>query len=322
MATLYRTSHPLVAAFANWMTNTRRLRGATVISYLSTLNQLVPWLDEAGLALETVSAADLEKFMNRVRVNGKVGTAATADRDRHAMMAFWKWANGRGHLPMNPTIDIGVPKVSNRAPRAVPDAVWEALWASPMPDEDRAWLGLLGFAGLRRRELVSLRPESIDWRRGLLLGLKRKGGNEDAVEYESMARLIADGLPRLLPDPDGWLEIVKHTAESRMGEKVFVTFDEPMSARDAFHNSFNPEDGVPLPRKVSKNLNRLLRNTTIPRSEWFTPHALRHTTVTNLLRLGVPIEVVSDAVGHSNIDTTRRYVKSAGRLDEWRKRLG
>lgn len=314
-------SAPLVASFAKWMTDVRRLRGATVVSYLSTLNQLLPWLEEEGLTLQTAEASDLERFMGRVRQHGQVGTPATQDRDRHAMQALYKWAVARGHLTQNPTIDVGIPKVSNRVPRAVSDGVWRTLWLSPMPDEDRVWLGLLGFAGLRRRELVALRPEQIDCRRGLILGLQRKGGSEDAVEFATMARILADGLPSLLPDADGWLAQVEWLAGARRGERTIVPFDAPMNARESFHMSFKFEDGVPSPTRVNDNLQRLLKHAQIPKTDWFTPHALRHTTVTNLLRVGVPIEVVSDAVGHTNIDTTRRYVKSAGRLDEWRSRL-
>jgi integrase/recombinase XerC len=36
-------------------------------------------------------------------------------------------------------------------------------------------------------------------------------------------------------------------------------------------------------------------------------HILRHTLATNLLRAGVDIVVVAELLGHTRLDTTRRY---------------
>jgi len=43
----------------------------------------------------------------------------------------------------------------------------------------------------------------------------------------------------------------------------------------------------------------------------FHSHRLRHTFATRLLAQGVPIDVVQEVLGHSNINTTRKYAKTA-----------
>lgn len=49
----------------------------------------------------------------------------------------------------------------------------------------------------------------------------------------------------------------------------------------------------------------------------FHPHALRHSFATDIRRNGAPIDVVRDMLGHSNIQTTIRYVHSLdGQLEE------
>lgn len=50
----------------------------------------------------------------------------------------------------------------------------------------------------------------------------------------------------------------------------------------------------------------------------FTPHQLRHTFVTNLIRAGVPLPYVSELANHSDIQTTMRYVKGgSAHIAEW-----
>ena len=308
-------------AYERWMRDVRRMRGATIVVYGDTLNKLAQWLTDTGQTIDTVTAESLEQFMSRPRRGGITPAPATQDRDRSAMQSFYKWACGRGLVLTNPTLDVGAPKVRNRKPKALDDDVWVRLWASEIAPDDRVWLGMMCFAGLRRREVVGLRPEQVDCKRGLLLGLQRKGGHEDAVEFEQMTMLLGEGLPRLLPEPELWLRQVDELRRARMGERCLIPYDLPTTAKERAMSSWDPEDvDMPSAAILNKQLTRLQRNADLPQASYFSPHALRHTCVTNLLRCGVPIEVVSDAVGHSNIDTTRRYVKSAGRLAEWRSR--
>jgi site-specific recombinase XerD len=52
--------------------------------------------------------------------------------------------------------------------------------------------------------------------------------------------------------------------------------------------------------------------------ERITPHQLRHSMVTNALRAGVPLALVSRLANHSSVSTTMRYAKLSGRdLEDW-----
>ncbi len=307
-----------VQEWAGWLRDVRRVRGATLDVYTRTLFAFrdfvgdVPWSD--------VDASTVEAFMSRLRRGGVVGAAATQDRDRIALSGFFKWAQQRQLVGANPVVDVGVPRVQNRVPRAVPDELWARLWMSELPDDDRVWLGLGCFAGLRRREIVSLAPEQVDASRGLLLYLSRKGGNEDVVEFAEMARTVADRLPAVLPDAEAWIALVGRFAAMRRGERCLTTLDRPATAVTQLRMSFT-DPRLPDPGQLNKRLCQLLRRAGLPERA-FSPHALRHTCATNLLRAGVPIEVVSDLMGHANIDTTRRYVRTSGRLAEWRSHRG
>lgn len=306
-----------VTDWVHWLMHVRRVRGATTDAYWRTLLAFQDWLGHKQWA--TVRGAQIEEFMGRPRRGGVIGSPATQDRDRAALGSFFKFLETKGKIERNPIFDVGVPKINNRQPRAVDDFVWSRLWRADLPDEDRVWLGLGCFAGLRRQEIVSLSPQQVDPHRGLLTRLERKGGNEDAVEFAEMARIVSAGLPQVLPDAEAWIALVATQARSRGSERVLITMDTPASAGVLQRSSFT-DPLLPDPSVVNKRLKQVLRLAGLPANA-FTPHAMRHTCVTNLLRCGVPIEVVSDVIGHSNIDTTRRYVKSAGRLADWTSRL-
>ena len=304
-----------------WLTNVRRLKGASIACYSDTMHAFTDWLsvNHAMSSWDEVESTHIEAFMGRERHRNGVGAPATQDRDRVCISQFYNWMMMRGYTPSSPAMNVGVPKIDNRAPKAIDDQVWEQLWQSRMPDEDRVWIGLGCFAGLRRQEIAHLAPAQVDSRRGMLLDLKRKGGKEECLEYEEMATTLADHFPRLLPDPERWLHTVAVAAHDRRGEHVLITMDAPAPATTLRRMSTD-DPLAPDPAVLNKRLRKLLVAAELP-AGLFSPHALRHTFVTNLLRCGVPIEVVSDLAGHGNIDTTRRYVKSAGRLKEWRTRL-
>ena len=48
----------------------------------------------------------------------------------------------------------------------------------------------------------------------------------------------------------------------------------------------------------------------------YTLHCLRHTFATNLLNAGMPIEVLRDLLGHSNLQQTQHYAKLSDRSRE------
>lgn len=305
-------------AWLTWLRDVRRVRGSTLDSYSRTLVVFQEWLGHSDWG--SVDAPQIEAFMGRPRRGGIIGSPATQDRDRIAIGVFYRWMLMRGLVSSNPIGDVGVPRVNNRQPKAIPDPVWVQLWESELPDEDRVWLGLGFYVGLRRREIASIAPHQVDTVRGLLLNLERKGGNEDAVEWMQMAQIVSDGLPHLLPNPTDWTALVASQARMRAGERCLITLDTPASPTALQRASFT-DPRLPDPSILNKRLTQLLRRSGIPKDQWFSPHAMRHSCVTNLLRCGVPIDVVSDVVGHNDIDTTRRYIKSAGRLTDWRLRF-
>lgn len=305
-----------------WMQRVRHARTATINTYELSMTKFASWVEtrHPNVSWTTMTADIIEEWMLRERRGGIIGAPATQSRDLSCIQSFYKYLKMRGVITRDPTVDVPIPNVSNRKPKAISDDVWRKFWLSDLPPEDRAWIGLGAFAGLRRREIVSLAPEQVSVDRGLLYGVARKGGAEDVVEYVEMATIIHQRLPHVLPDLDDWLEQVAELAAFREGERTFITMDWPATETSARANSLY-DDRLPSPVVLNKRLIKLLRWANLPENT-FTPHSLRHTAATNLLRCGLPIEVVADCLGHSSPNITMRYSKTAGRLAEWRNRIG
>lgn len=297
-----------------WMATVRRAAAGTIEQYTLTMQAFA---DYTPLAWQDVTPQTIEAFLLRPRRGGKQAAAATQQRERATIKSFYSYALRRGIVSNDPTFDVPIVKVANRNPKAIDDGDWQRLWSSPIVREDRVWLGLGAFAGLRRREIVCLAPSQIDCDRGILSGVARKGGALDVVEFGEMARIISNALPHVLPDAEAWIDDVRWLVGVREGDRSIVTHGDLLTERGRqAHSISDPE--LQSPKALNHALRRLLRAADMP-PDAFTPHALRHTCATNLLRARVPIEVVADCLGHASTNMTMRYSKTAGRLAEWRE---
>lgn len=79
---------------------------------------------------------------------------------------------------------------------------------------------------------------------------------------------------------------------------------------------FTTETGRPVDRThLFKLVRRLAREAQLPHPDTITPHALRHTFATLATERGADLDDLQDAMGHADPRTTRRYQRSAQRLE-------
>lgn len=306
----------IIDEWLTWIEVVRHSRTSTVISYGTTMSLFEAYTKD--MKWENVDAQTVEAFMGRVRRGGAIGMPATQDRDRVAISMFYKYMINRGYVANNPVIDVGIPQVHNRQPKAISEDVWSQLWLSDLSREDSAWLGLGCFAGLRRRELATISPKHFDLANETINHFERKGGGTYAIEYGEMARTLADRLPGYLPDVEKWLDDVRWMVEYQQAHFSGIMFIFGPPTTDHIRRSMSiTDEQVGDPKNINKRLERLLRRAGLA-SNSFTPHALRHTCATNLMRCGVPVEITADLLSHANIETTRRYLRTAGQLGAWR----
>lgn len=196
-------------AYMQHAENIQRRQPHTIRTYRYTLTE---WLEFLGdKSMRDVRPHDLEQWAARIRRTGSTPAAATMRREIVVVRNFHQWAFERD-FPAAPLSSAYAPTQKSRTPRPIDDAVWLKFWQSPMPDSDRMWLGLGYFCGLRRSEIVTLKPEDIHADEGVMTFI-RKGGSPEPVEYVAMGAAIEE-LP-VHAGFDQWLDIFHATVEDR-----------------------------------------------------------------------------------------------------------
>jgi integrase/recombinase XerD len=289
----------------------------TVYQYAAKLQGFLEWIEPTPLDAVTIDR--IEAWLNRPRQGramGALGAPATISKDVSLLRGLYRFAIARDLITRDPTSLLHAPTPKNANPRPIPDGAWVKLWSANLSDEARVVLGLGYFCGLRRHEIAELSAAHVDVPAQRLAGFKRKGGGDDVLDYGELVGVVHDALPALLPGgPETFLRAVKRLARDANGGLILRW---NMTAPRTRVKHERPPD-VNDPQLIYKRMRRWLREAGV--EDNLTPHQLRHSFVTNLLRCGVPIHLVSVLANHSSIAVTMRYAKVGGQdLRAFRRR--
>ena len=146
---------------------------------------------------------------------------------------------------------------------------------------DKTILEMLFSTGLRVSELAGLKKETINLKREEFT-VRGKGDKPRVVFLSNQARY--------------WIE--KYLAKRKdLSPFLFTSHDRARKGRDY--------DGGLTPRSVQRIVEHYARAAGITKR--ITPHTVRHTFATDLLRNGADIRSVQTLLGHSSITTTQIY---------------
>ena len=230
---------------------------------------------------EELEFDDLTRFLTRPHAyTGERLSPGTKQVERSYLQIWSQWATEEGEIPVDIARRLPRVRVPRRRARPIAQAHIDAMLKL-----DTLWqttLDLIAVAantGLRVAEIVRIHGTHYDSRTAVLK-VVRKGGLVQYIYCNKAVIEIAERLPS-----DGWW------------------FPSP------YKNHLFPDgDGHILPKSASARMTAVLRRIGVedPR---VTGHSLRHFYCCLQIRLGIPIHIVQELMGHASLNTTQNYIK-------------
>jgi integrase/recombinase XerC len=280
-----------VAAFGASLRDGRQASAHTVRAYARELDGLLDWLRREAddvLTIDQVQPATLRRF---IAARATTGLApASVARLVSCVRAWGRFLAMSERLPVDPTTSLRAPKVRRALPHALePDEI-ETLLAAPQGEDevacrDRALFEVLYSTGMRVGELVALDDHHID----AIAGVVRVRGKGRKERLAMLGRPAAQALAAYRAVRDR----VHGRAPTERG-----TF---LSARAGKRHGGK--------RLADRDVRRILAHhlAASGMSPRTTPHTLRHSFATHLLRAGADIREVQELLGHASLNTTQIY---------------
>jgi integrase/recombinase XerC len=280
-------------AFKDYLTFEKRFSPHTIQAYYSDTDQFLAYAQNFyGLtSLQEVGPLHIRSWM--VELLDKGLSPRAINRKLSCMKTFFRFLLQRGWVERNPMQKIVAPKTGKALPAFVREEhLARLLDETPFGGDfsgarDRLILELLYLAGLRRAELISLRPDAFDFHR-MQLRVKGKGGKERIIPI----------LPELAKRVKAFLPLREAAFESAPAALLLT------------------DKGAALyPKYVYNTVRKYLGQVTT--LEKRSPHVLRHSFATHLSNEGADINAIKELLGHSSLAATQVYTHNAiGKLQE------
>jgi integrase/recombinase XerD len=259
----------------------------TVAAYRNDLQQLAEFIGTipGSNGWESVDRTAIQDFILDLKQRGYSETSVA--RKVAATRSFFAFLSAEGTVADNPTEGLTSPRVGKTLPKAIsPNEVDELLEqparrSTPEAKRDRAMLELLYATGMRVTELVSLDVSSVT-----------------ADETSPFVRCMGKGAKeRTIPIHDQAFEALTDYLDE--GRPVLIRGkDEPALFLNRRGDRLTRQGFWLILKGYARAANL---------SEDVTPHTLRHSFATHMLRGGMPLRNVQEMLGHANISTTQVY---------------
>jgi site-specific recombinase XerD len=300
-----------IEQFLEYQRSYRSHSPLSVSTYRCDLGQFCNWLNSRPGQLPEPAAITRELVMQWTVTLAGLAPASVC-RKVSVLSSFFSFLVDLGELGSNPARRIPLPKPAGRIPNAISEDEAQQLITAAESTFEHAMLLLMLTAGLRRSEVGAIRLEDADLENQALL-VRGKGAKQRMVPLmPQTAQAIRDYLatrPGATSVGDD-LQIVPSAGRDRARPLQRA----PITASSQPFLFLSPQGQRLANDYLNRTLRRILARAGLAKR--ITPHMLRHTFATHLVRNGVDVRTVQELLGHADLETTANYLHSDTRAKQ------
>jgi len=250
------------------------------------LDKFFRWLARSGVSdLQSLTAVHIRDFVPSLQGGYRPGSLAV-----HAstLRTFLRYLHFKGILIQDFSYAVERPRLYrwSQPPQVFNSDTIEQLLRSvdrttAIGKRDYAILLLAARYGLRSSDIRKLRFENVVWRddRIMLLQSKTQRPLELPLRADVAAALV---------------DYIRQGRPACTAREIFVRHVQPVG---------------PFTQNISAAFKRALKSAHIDLLKHRGLQLLRHSVATQMLANGIALDTISDVLGHSSVETTRRYAQ-------------
>jgi integrase/recombinase XerD len=279
--------------FENYLLTEKRVSKNTFFAYKKDIDQLFDFFNKNKIGIRNCDKNHLKKYLKNLKDGGV--TARTLSRKISSIKALFKYLNERFNIE-NPADFLIFPKLEQTLPLYLTQEEVQKLFETANNDKsakgvrNKVMLYLLYASGMRVSELVNLIIDQIQFDTGFI-SLMGKGNKERVIPLprnvmELLKFYIDTVYPKLLPKQSDAAQ------EAKQKNYLFFAF---------YKNTVKPisRQSFWLILKELLSKAQILKN--------ISPHSLRHSLATHLLKNGADIRSLQLLLGHEHLATVQIY---------------
>ena len=269
--------------FLDFLSNDKKVSNNTLQSYKRDILQYQAYIDKKKLNYLNMDNSQIEKYLKSLSKANK--KPSTISRNLATIRAFYFFLIKNKNVDIDPTAGVHAPKVEKKVPSVLTTEEVELLLEQPSSVDlkgirDKAMLEFAYATGMRVTEIISLNIEDVNLEEGYVVcNSKNKKRNiplgsislNALKEYIEKSRTI----------------LIKTDEENAL----FVNVNGRRLTRQGFWKivKYYQEQA-----NITKDI---------------TPHVLRHSFATHLLKNGADLKAIHAMLGHSDISSTQVYMQ-------------
>ena len=269
----------LITEFLRYLLIDKGYSENTIESYKRDLNKFLEY--NKNTSIDNISNEDLKKYIKYLNDNGL--NEKSIARNISSLKSFYKFLVISKYISSNTSDSLYLPKIKKSLPSTLTEEEVMSLLDIDLTDNfsyrNKSMLELLYATGLRVSELINLKLQDIDFSQDIIRTFG-KGSKE-----------------RIIPIGDYAKEYL---------EKYIYEYRSSMLKKDNNEYIFLNNHGKQMTRQgFFKIIKKIAKEKGINKE--LSPHTLRHSFASHLLKYGADLRTIQELLGHSDISTTQIY---------------